>query len=167
MRRMILSLLVATLYSGTALASSCVPSPTRQAFEVIGLKSTLMVSALACGERDKYNQFMNKFQPHVLSELNVLTAYFKTLHGRSAGQHHEDDYMTSLANAQSSVGIHEGSNYCGETETLFTQVLALQTISALDNFVRQAPPTQPIVAVQCGIVQNDSFRRMAQYIPGP
>ncbi|HET9148278.1 MAG TPA: hypothetical protein VFN77_09525 [Acetobacteraceae bacterium] len=166
MRRMIISLLAATLYSGAAMANACVPSTTQQAFEVVGLKSTLMVSALACGERDQYNQFMDRFQPHVFSELQRLTSYFKELHGR-LGQRHEDDYMTSLANAQSSVGIHEGSNYCAASESLFGKVLALQTVSDLDNFVRQAPPTQPIVTVQCGIVQSDSFRRMARLAPSP
>jgi hypothetical protein len=165
MRRIVLSLLAAGLYSGTALAT-CVPQDTQQALEVVGLKSTLMVSALACGDRDQYNQFMTRFQPHVFSQLNVLNGYFKQLHGR-AGQTREDDYMTSLANVQSTAGIHEGTNYCNDAQVVFSQVLALKTADELDQYVQKAPPVQPIVAVTCGIPQAESFRRVARLARQP
>ncbi len=165
MRRIMFSLLAAGLYSGTALAS-CVAPDTQQALEVVGLKSTLMVSALACDDRDDYNQFMTRFQPHVFSQLNVLNDYFKQLHGRR-GQAHEDDYMTSLANVQSTAGIHEGVDYCNQAKTVFTQVLALKTSDELDQYVQKAPPVQPIVAVACGIPQASSFRRIARLAREP
>jgi hypothetical protein len=165
MRRIILSLLVAGIYSGSAMAS-CVSPGTQQALEVVGLKSTLMVSALACGDREQYNQFMTRFQPHVFGQLHVLDGFFKQMHGRR-GQTHEDDYMTSLANVQSTAGIHEGTNFCTSAQTVFSQVLALKTSDELDRYVRKAPPVQPIVAVACGIPQAESFRRVARLARQP
>lgn len=165
MRRIILSLLVAGFYSGSALAS-CVAPETQQALEVVGLKSTLMVSALACGDRAQYNQFMRRFQPHVFSQLTVLNGYFKQLHGRR-GQTHEDDYMTSLANVQSTAGIHEGTDFCNDAQVVFGKVLALKTADELDRYVRTSPPVQPIVAVACGIPQERSFRSVARLARQP
>ena len=162
MRRILLSLLAAGFCTGSAFAT-CVQPQTQQALDVIGLKSTLMVSALACGDRDQYNQFMDKFQPHVFSELHVLDGYFKQLHGRR-GQSSEDNYMTSLANVQSTAGIHEGTNFCNTAQTVFTQVLALKSSDELDQYVQKAPPMQPIVAVACGIPQTESFQRVAELV---
>jgi hypothetical protein len=165
MRRIILSLVAAGIYSGTSFAA-CVSPRTQQALEVVGLKSTLMVSALACGDRAQYNQFMTRFQPHVFSQLHVLDGYFKQLHGKR-GQTHEDDYMTSLANVQSTAGIHEGTDFCNDAQAVFGKVLALQTADQLDHYVKTAPPVQPIVAVACGIPQESSFRRVARLARQP
>ncbi len=65
----------------------------QQAFNVIALKSALMVAALTCNQQDQYDQFMNTFQPHVLAEQHMMDAYFRRSSGYN-GQAKEDDFVT-------------------------------------------------------------------------
>jgi hypothetical protein len=68
---------------------------------------------------------------------------------------------------QSSAGIHEGSAFCSQSASLFSQVLQLDTESQLDDFARQAPAIQPIVVLECGIIESSAFRRMERLAPKP
>ena len=119
----------------------------QQAFNVIGLKSALMVAALSCNEQDKYDVFMTSFQPHILAEQHVMDAYFYKASGPYSGKAMEDTFTTLLANNQSDNGIHEGSLFCLNNAAEFNAVLALKTPADLDHFVTdQAPPATPAFA---------------------
>lgn len=141
-----------------------VPAPTRhiritdaqrqevqQAFNVIALKSALMVAALSCNQQDQYDQFMTVFQPHVLAEQHVMDAYFKRSSGYY-GQAKEDDFVTLLANNQSVSGISQGSMFCVNNSAEYKAVLALKSPSDLDNFVTDLPPDAPAVAAAGPVV---------------
>ncbi len=110
----------------------------QQAFNVIGLKSALMVGALSCGQQDQYDAFMTSFQPHILAEQHVMDAYFKR--GGRYGQAKEDDFVTLLANNQSVGGIAQGAVFCLNNQAEFQQVLALKTPDQLDDFVTDNSP---------------------------
>ncbi len=115
----------------------------QQAFNVIALKSSLMVAALSCNQQSQYDAFMTSFQPHVLEEQHVMDAYFKRLGGRS-GQSREDEFVTLLANNQSVGGIAQGKVFCLNNQAEFHEVLALRTPTDLDSYVTdQAPPPSP------------------------
>jgi hypothetical protein len=135
-----------------------VPAPTRhiritaeqqqevqQAFNVIALKSALMVAALTCNQQDQYDQFMTVFQPHVLDEQHVMDRYFRRI-GGYYGQAKEDDFVTLLANNQSVGGISQGGMFCLNNIAEYKAVLALRTYGDLDNFVTDLPPDAPAVA---------------------
>jgi len=135
-----------------------VPAPTRhiritseqqqevqQAFNVIALKSALMVAALTCNQQDQYDQFMTAFQPHVLDEQHVMDKYFRRI-GGYYGQAREDDFVTLLANNQSVGGISQGGMFCLNNVAEYKAVLALRTDSDLDNFVTDLAPGAPAVA---------------------
>ena len=111
----------------------------QQAFNVIALKSALMVAALTCGQQTQYDQFMNTFQPHILAEQHVMDAYFKKM-GGYYGQSKEDDFVTLQANNQSVGGIGQGAVFCLNNSAEFKQVLAMKTDSDLDNLVTAASP---------------------------
>jgi hypothetical protein len=111
----------------------------QQAFNVIALKSALMVAALTCNQQTQYDQFMTTFQPHVLAEQHVMDAYFKRSSGYY-GQAKEDDFVTLLANNQSVGGIGQGAVFCLNNSAEFKAVLALKTPSDLDNFVTDLSP---------------------------
>ena len=111
----------------------------QQAFNIIGLKSALMVGALSCGQQERYDSFMTQFQPHILADQHVMDAYFHRIDGYS-GQHAEDSFVTELANNQSVDGIAQGSLFCLNNNAEFTAVLALKTPQALDAFVTDKPP---------------------------
>lgn len=162
MRRIALGLIAATFLSGNAMA--CMPRDTTEALNIIGLKSTLMVSALTCNQRSQYDRFMNRFHPYILREQHMLDAYFRQKHGR-AFHHYEDSYVTDLANVQSTAGIRQGTNFCESSQRLYDQVLNLDTQSELTRFANQRPARQPIVMLSCGIVETSSFRRVQRFVP--
>ena len=117
----------------------------QQAFNVIALKSALMVAALTCNQQDQYDKFMTTFQPHVLAEQHVMDAYFKRIGGHY-GQSREDDFVTLLANNQSVSGIGQGGMFCLNNSAEYKAVLALKSYGDLDNFVTDLPPDAPALA---------------------
>jgi hypothetical protein len=112
----------------------------QQAFNVIALKSSLMVGALACNQQSQYDTFMTDFQPHILAEQHVMDAYFRRI-GGYYGQAREDDFVTLMANNQSVTGIGEGAVFCLNNQAEFNQVLQFKSPSDLDNFVTDQSPT--------------------------
>ena len=129
-----------------------VPPPTRhiritaeqqqdyqQAFNVVALKSALMVAALTCGQQERYDQFMTAFQPHILAEQHVMDAYFQRS-GGYYGRTKEDTFITLLANNQSIGGISQGAMFCLNNTAEYKAVLALKSDNDLDNFVTDLPP---------------------------
>lgn len=162
--RLFAASLAAAMVGGNAMA--CVPTSTQQALDIIALRSTLMVSALACGQRSDYDVFMRRFQPRVLAAQHEMDAYFRSLHGR-AGQRHEDTYVTGLANVQARTGERQGPHFCDQSQALFNKVLALKTVGQLEHFAMQSPARQPIVSIACGINETESFRRVADLAERP
>ncbi len=118
----------------------------QQAFNVIGLKSALMVGALSCGQQDQYDQFMTAYQPHVLDAQHQIDAYFRRIGGHYAGQTKEDAFVTLLANNQTMGGIGQGAVFCLNNQAEFKQVMALGTPAALDAFVTDNTPEGPVTA---------------------
>ena len=107
----------------------------QQAFNVIGLKSALMVAALSCDDQPQYDAFMTTFQPHILAEQHVMDAYFYKASGPYSGQKMEDNFVTLLANNQSVSGIGQGRTFCLNSRAEYTAVAALKTPQQLDSFV--------------------------------
>jgi hypothetical protein len=118
----------------------------QQAFNVIGLKSALMVGALSCGQQQQYDAFMTAYQPHVLDAQHEIDAYFRRIGGHYAGQTKEDAFVTLLANNQTMGGIGQGAIFCLNNEAEFKQVMALGTPAALDSFVTDNTPEGPVTA---------------------
>jgi hypothetical protein len=117
----------------------------QQAFNIIGLKSALMVGALSCGQQDQYDAFMTEYQPHVLDAQHQLDAYFRRIGGHY-GQTKEDAFVTLLANNQTMTGIGQGQVFCLNNNAEFKQVMALKTDDALDSFVTDDTPEGPVTA---------------------
>lgn len=112
----------------------------QQAFNVIGLKSALMVAALSCNDQTQYDTFMHEFQPRVLEAQHTIDAYFYKASGPYSGEKMEDGFTTNLANNQSVAAIGQGNAFCLNNQAEFKAVLALKTYTDLDNFVTSQPP---------------------------
>ncbi len=112
----------------------------QQAFNVISLKSALMVAALSCADQPKYDAFMTRFQPHVLAAQHVMDAYFHKASGPMSGQQMEDNFITLLANNQSISGIGQGRIFCLNSQAEYVAVSALKSPDELDRFVTDQPP---------------------------
>jgi hypothetical protein len=134
MRKMLSGLLAASLLLGqTARADTCARQPELAAFDVAKLKSQLMVTALACDVRERYNDFVLRFRSDLMAKEHALIGYFDRAFGRRGQQAH-DDYITTLANAQSEAGIKQGTSLCQQTVGLFDAVLALPNGADLASF---------------------------------
>ncbi len=135
MHRLLLGLAaVGALALQPALAQPQCASPVDQsAFEVQALRSELMVLAMGCHDDDRYNAFMRRYQPDLMSNEKAIDAYFKRAYGRSAQTEH-DRFVTDLANAISREGTRLGGDFCPRNGAVFTEVMALHSTSDLADY---------------------------------
>ena len=119
-----------------AQAQACIQPVEKTALDVRSLQSQLMVIALTCGEQDKYNAFVNRYQAELGSTWRAMTASYR----RAGGQKALDSYITTLANAQSQDGIRQGTNFCRNAMPMFDAAMAapatgpaLQQVALLNN----------------------------------
>jgi hypothetical protein len=149
MRMLPLSLLAVGLLSGgIALAEPCARPADVTAFDVAGLKSKLMVTAITCSQQDRYNDFVKRFRGELMAQERALHAYFARVSGGRAQREH-DDYITGLANTQSQTGIRQGTLFCQQNVGLFTEVLALAKGTDLSSYAASKQLPQPIEVSAC------------------
>jgi hypothetical protein len=141
-------LAAALLTSHMAAAQNCARPADKTAFDVAGLKSQLMVTAITCEATERYNAFIARFRPNLLAEEKVVNAYFSRNFGKRATAEH-DDYITSLANSQSENGLKRGTEFCHENIGMFDEVMALRDGTALPDYATSKNPNQPITLVAC------------------
>ncbi|MGZ9035323.1 MAG: hypothetical protein ACXW25_13085, partial [Rhodospirillales bacterium] len=87
------------------------------------LQTELMVAALACGEQQRYNAFVNTFKSELTQRGRLLRAYFKRVHGPS-GENRMNAFVTKLANDASQRTANGPDAYCTASAKLFNEVLA-------------------------------------------
>jgi hypothetical protein len=129
-------------------AEPCARPVDLTAFDVAGLKSKLMVTAITCSQQDLYNQFVQRFRADLMVHERNLNGYFARVYGGRA-QHEHDDYITSLANTQSESGIQQGTLFCQQNVSIFTEVLAIVKGSDLPAYAASKALPQPISLVAC------------------
>ena len=149
--RFLTSILVAAglLTGHVAAAQTCASGSDHLAFDVAGLKSQLMVTALTCNEQDKYHAISVKERPDVVEHDKNLNSYFSRAHGRRARTQF-DDYITQLANSQSQYGLRRGTLFCDENKGIFDEVMALKGGSELPDFAAGKTLSQPVSLTTCG-----------------
>lgn len=134
--------------AGIAAAKPCAKPADVTAFDVAGLKSKLMVTALTCNQQDRYNDFVQRFRGELVAHERALHAYFaRTFGGRA--QHEQDDYITSLANTLSETGIQQGTLFCQQNVGIFSEVLALTRGTELAGYAASKQLPQPIAIEAC------------------
>ncbi|MFT5180376.1 MAG: hypothetical protein ACI8S3_000249 [Alphaproteobacteria bacterium] len=87
------------------------------------LQTEMMVAALACDLRPRYNKAMRTFQNELVGHGKVLRSIFRRNHGASA-QRQLDKYITQLANDASARSNYDRISYCRTATALFDDVLA-------------------------------------------
>lgn len=148
-KRFVFSGLIAVgMLSNSVFASTatCSNSPSHEAFNIEGLKSELMVTALSCHAQDQYNAFMAQFRPIVSTQEGKLKSYFRSNYGRRssrAAQKAYDDYITQLANVQSSQGLKAGTIFCLQRMDMFNEIKPLKTANELSQYVEAKDIVQP------------------------
>jgi hypothetical protein len=150
MRVLLPGLLAAGLFcAGMAAAQPCARPADVSAFDIAGLKSKLMVTALTCNQQDRYNSFVQRFRADLMIQERALHAYFARTFGGGRAQHEHDDYITNLANTQSQSGIRQGTLFCQQNVGIFNEVLALQKGAELVSYAASKSLPQPIEVVAC------------------
>jgi hypothetical protein len=135
----------------SAVADPCTQPVDRVAFDIEGLKSELMVTALVCKEQDRYNDFMTRYRPDLAVQERALSGYFKRISGR-ASQKAYDDYISNLANVQEQDGLKAGTAFCDNLPDLFDEVMALHDSNELDEFANSQAIVQPVAFRTCTTV---------------
>jgi hypothetical protein len=129
-------------------APACEFDADRMAFEIEGLKSQLMVTALACKTQDKYNAFMSRYQPDVARQEQALSLYFKRSYGKQY-QKAYDEYITNLADIQEQDGLKAGTALCDNLPAMFDEVMSLHDSSELRGYINSKLIAQPITFQTC------------------
>jgi hypothetical protein len=148
MRPLIATIAAASLFSGSAFAQPCMRPAEKAAFDVTGLKSELMVIAIACQLRDKYNGFVGRYRADLLAQERNLNGYFTRTSGHRAQQEH-DVYITNLANSQSQDGIRQGTLFCDQHLSMFDEVMALKSGGELAGYAAAKGLVQPMAVIEC------------------
>jgi len=105
----------------------CATEADQAVFEVEALKTELMVIATTCKAEERYNAFIQRFQPTLAQNGRAFGAYFARVHGAGrAGNRANDIFITNLANARSTAAYRLGSDYCIRNAGLFEEVMAIQ-----------------------------------------
>ena len=148
--RIVLSSLLAAglLTSQMAAAQSCARPADKTAFDVAGLKSQMMVTAITFDVTERYNSFVLRYRPDLVAQEKVLAAYFARNFGKKAQAHH-DGYITALANSQPQTGLKAGSAFCERNLPAFDGVMKLRGGTKLSDFATGQQPVQPIELVGC------------------
>jgi hypothetical protein len=149
MRRLLSSVIAAGLLCGhAASAQTCARPADKAAFDVAGLKSELMVTAITCEADQRYNSFVAEHRPDLLAQEKVVNAYFSRNFGKRAQAQH-DDYITSLANVQSEDGLKSGTLFCQHNLPMFDEVARLHGGAELSDYAAGKGLVQPIAFTEC------------------
>ena len=148
MRKLISGLVAAGMLASHAAGAACVPVNDREALDVAGLKTQLMVQTLTCKNDSEYNAFINKFKPELTADERTTSGYFSHAYGRN-GQKRQDEYLTLLANANADTSQKDGSRFCAHNEDIFKQVLALNNGTELKEYAAGRTTGQPAGMQAC------------------
>jgi hypothetical protein len=128
---------------------------------VAALKSQLMVTAISCQSEDKYNAFVNRYRPGLVGDEKALNEYFGRAYGRHAQQAH-DDFITKLANAQSELGIKNGTEFCHFNTVMLDDVMALKSPADLASFAASRRIQQALAVEECPATPAPTKRAAAK-----
>lgn len=114
----------AVLLAGEALADRCARPNEEQALRTRVLQSEMMVAALSCGERARYNAVVNRFQDQLSQRGRDLKGLFKRVYGRN-GTSSLDRFVTALANDVSQRSLADTGRFCAEAAAMFDRLTTI------------------------------------------
>ena len=148
MRVVFSGLVAAGLLTSQMAGAACVSPGDRTALDVAGLKTQLMVQTLTCHSDEQYNAFINKFKSELVADEGNAKSYFSKTYGRASQKRH-DEYLTQLANTKSDASQRDGSRFCAHNAEIFTEVLALQNGTELEQYAAGRATATPATIETC------------------
>ncbi len=115
-------------------AMSCPSVADQTAFEVLALRTQMILLATKCGRDQAYNtNFIVRFQPVLQANERTVLAYFRSVYG-SAGQGRKDNFSTELVNVMSQQADSQGAEFCPRATLLINEMNALRSMDELAPF---------------------------------
>jgi hypothetical protein len=149
MRLLFSGIVAAGLLTSQLAAAQCVRPPENAALDVAGLKTQLMVTALTCHADERYNAFIMKFRPDLVTQERAAGGYFSRAYGRTS-KSRQDDYVTQLANSKSQSGLQQGSLFCDRNMPVFDEVMSLRNGTELQEYAAGRTTGGPTALTACG-----------------
>jgi hypothetical protein len=109
-----------------------------------------MQIALTCGGDEKYDAFVRKFQPQLEHQRDVLADFFTRAYGRGQSRAAYDQYITQLANAESTYNLASGGDFCSLSKGTLDRAMSLSSDDDLAKFVAKVPVQQSTDFEVCG-----------------
>ena len=103
-------------------ANACATPKDLAALNARVLQTELMVAALTCGEKARYNAFVMSFKGVLSDHGRSLRALFTRVHG-AGGKRQLNGFVTKLANDASQGSLAVRGGYCTNASALFEEVL--------------------------------------------
>jgi hypothetical protein len=140
MQRMIRFLAV---FAGCAMAAAALPATAAQtcasaedqsAYEVLSLRTQMILLATKCGRDQDYNRnFIVRFQPLLQANDHAVSAYFRRVFG-GAGQGRMDVFSTELVNVMSQQANTQGAEFCPRAVMIINEMNALRSMDELTAY---------------------------------
>jgi len=140
---------------GSAFASSCATQAELQAFQTRVLQTELMMAALACNESDRYNAFIRRFTPELMSGGQLVKSYFSRVYGKS-GTTRMNSAITTYANDSSKDRMAIGdAAFCGRAGEIFGSVLQMPNAQFV-KYASERPNAGRHGLIACGAAPSSS-----------
>ncbi|TCS60956.1 hypothetical protein [Varunaivibrio sulfuroxidans] len=113
-----LAVMTGLALSAPAVAGVCAAPRDQVALKTRVLQSNLMVAALTCGLRPRYNAFVTDFRSELVTQGHILRSFFRRSFGAS-GERRMNAFVTRLANEASLRRTRDTAGFCRRAETVF------------------------------------------------
>jgi hypothetical protein len=114
-----------------AAAQMCASVADESAYEVLSLRTQMILLATKCGRDQDYNKnFVVRFQPVLQANERAVLAYFRRIYGGS-GQGRKDTFSTELVNVMSQQANTQGGEFCSRAGLIINEMIALRSMDEL------------------------------------
>ena len=135
MRRLLLLITALAVIAQPAIAArTCTSDADQSAYEVLSLRTQMILLATKCGRDQDYNKnFVIRFQPALQANERAVLAYFRRVYG-GAGQGRKDTFSTELVNVMSQTANAQGSEFCRRAGLIINEMNALHSMDELPAY---------------------------------
>jgi hypothetical protein len=117
-----------------AAVQSCPTSADQSAYDVLTLRTQMILLATKCGRDQDYNKnFIIRFQPELQANERAVLAYFRKIYG-GAGQGRKDTFSTELVNVMSTEANMQGGEFCPRAGMIINEMNALRSPEELASY---------------------------------
>jgi len=156
MRRFMVSITIpaitalAVMVSPATGAPSCASVADQSVYEVLSLRTQMILLATKCGRDQDYNKnFIIRFQPVLQANDREVLTYFRRVYG-GAGQGRKDSFTTELVNVMSQQANTQGNEFCPRAGLIINEMNSLRSMDELAAFAA-VKDLAPVGASMCPV----------------